>query len=131
MDVSVCIDAYPGARRIEPELVATIHRCSGIETAPFDVSPGQVHHHGGCMALSQVERVVVAAEVEIFSTGARSAWASEPLPSVHNVWLLVGRLLQHGVKLELGIEAPASIVASAEAAAAREAKMPRATIVKE
>jgi hypothetical protein len=129
--VSVCIDDYAGARGIEAELVADIHRRSSTETNPFELSAGQIRHHGECVALSQVDRVVVAAEVEIYSTGARSAWASEPLPSIHNVWLLVERLLEQGVKLELGIEAPASIVASAEAAAAREATMPRATIVKE
>jgi hypothetical protein len=39
--------------------------------------------------------------------------ASERAASVHNVWLLVERLLEHGVSVELAIEAPSSIVASA------------------
>jgi hypothetical protein len=127
--LSVCVDDYAGARDVEPEVVACIHRYTDSGTLPFDVSAGQVGHHGDILTISQLERVVVAAEVELFSTGSRSPWASSPLRSVHNVWRLVERLLEQGVSVELAIEAPPSIVASVEALSAQQANMPRATIV--
>lgn len=126
---SVCLDDYADARGVEPEVVAHIHRCADGETSPFDVASSEVRHGGKTLTFSQLERVVVATPVQFFRAGDRSAWASASLASVHNVWLLVERLLEHGVSVELAVEAPSSVVASVEALAARQAKMPRATIV--
>jgi hypothetical protein len=128
--LSVCVDDYAAARESEAVIVAHIHRCSGNETIPFEVLSTEIGHRGEVLPFSQLERVVVGSSVDILRADVRSAWASVSLGSVQNVWLLLERLLERSVTVELAIEAPPSIIAAVEAVAVRHANMPRATIAR-
>jgi hypothetical protein len=120
---------YPEAPLLESEVIAEIERSGESETTPFVIDSSGIRYRQRFLSFSELARVEVSDTVDVYRAGSRRRWAAVDLGSVHNLWLFVWKLLEHGVAVELRIDAPQGILTAIARAKMSQAAMPRAEVV--
>lgn len=126
----VPLDDYVGATAAEADIIDAIESSGAAETEPFVIESTGIRHDNRLLPFSNLERVEVADTFDVHAAGSRKAWSSVDLRAVHNLWLLVRRLVEHGVVVDLSIDAPRELLLAIETSNEMRSAMPRAELVK-
>lgn len=120
---------FPDAPYLETEVIAEIERSGEEETAPFIIESSGLRYRQRLLSFAELARVEVTDTVDVYRAASRRRWASVHLGSVHNPWLFVFKLLEHGVLVELRVDAPQGVLTAVAGSKMKQAAMPRAEII--
>jgi hypothetical protein len=126
--------AYRGAPAAIAQVIETIHVLRGGTSTftPFAITDAGLQHRQDTLAWTDLEKVTVDAQVpprlKVFKHGKAFPWKSEKLGDVDNGLLLLERLTDRGIEVDLGPQQLAHDALLQRMAA--RAAMPAARVVK-
>ena len=137
MKVSIDAQMVRGAAEALDRAFEELHarlRTRERDFTPFTLGEVDLHHATeGSLALADIDKIVVgSSRLAVKRRGKRRAWARARMPKVHNVMLLLEELAERGLIVDTrrDVFVPPPVLGKLEAAASRQAAMPRAKIVR-
>lgn len=136
--LAINAQAFRGASdavdRALEELHARLRTREPRDFSPFTLGEVDLHHATqGSLALADIDKVVVGGtRLAVKRRGKRRAWARARLGKVCNVMLLLEELAERGLVVDTkrDVFVPPPVLGKLEAAAARQAAMPQAKLVR-